>query len=230
MKKIIYILLIALIGITYSCEDSYIDGGLADPNVNKTTVDFLKEHGKFDTIMYMMEKADLLDEINRTSNTVVIPTDYSVVRYVEQWKIKVQKEMNDENYPFTFDSLMVRFPEFRDSLSMYILPQSINRVDLEKKSNYSVIIESQLGNEVQMALKETLLYTEWLPNNKNHLLHYTWVINGLDPEDTEGMSEEDLDKGNTCQTSGLITTTGILHVLEDAHNLFFNEWPATVSN
>lgn len=230
MKKIIYyICMLSLVCFIYSCDDDFIDGGTTSPNVDKTTVDFLKGHGKFNSMMKLMEEAGLLAEMNNPGVTVVIPTDYTVNRYVTQWAIKVRKELNDENYPFNFDSLMVRLPEFRDSLAMYIIPKKIDRSDLEGKTNFSEITQSLLGNEIQMALKKTLLYTEWLPNSQNYLLHYTWVINGLDPEETAGMPTEDLDKGNVCQTSGLITTTGILHVLEDDHNLFFNDLPATTN-
>mgnify|MGYP006991809278 CR=1 FL=1 len=71
-------------------------------------------------------------------------------------------------------------------------------------------------------LKKTKLYTENVPNSVNKYLYYTFIINGLD--ESSNVPLQDKDVSNYCQTSGLITKTGILHVLRDEHPLFFNRY------
>ncbi len=220
MKNTIYFII--LIILACSCDDHFIDGGIHDPSVNVSTTDYLKGNYKFQKILTLYEKAGMLQELNEPNVTVFMPTDYTVDRYVTQMKIEYRGKYNDENYPFTFDSLLVHIPEFRDSLAMYIIQKPVNRNNLTSP----VRTTSKLGNEAQIYLEESLLYTEWLPNSKPLLLYYKWIKNGLDEEGVV-VPDADKDVANLCQTSGLITTTGVLHVLEDAHNLFYNTRPIT---
>lgn len=82
-------------------------------------------------------------------------------------------------------------------------------------------MKNLLGEDVELSLKKSPLYNEWLPNINVKLVHYKWVKNGLDIGDEE-VSVADKDIENICQTSGILTTNGVLHVLEDTHQFFFN--------
>jgi hypothetical protein len=216
MKNYIYFLVIAVLCV--SCDNHFIDGGLHNPEVNVSTVDYLKGNYKFEKILTLYEKAGMLQDLNEKNITVFMPTDYTVDRYVVQMRIAYRAKMRDENYPYNFDTLVVHLPEFRDSLAMYIIQEPINRSNLAQP----LLKKSKLGSEMQIYLEESLLYTEWLPNSKPLFLHYKYVINGLD-KPGEITPPADRDIVNMCQTSGIVTTTGILHVLEDIHNMFYNQ-------
>jgi hypothetical protein len=216
MKKIIYALLLF---VTVSSCTEMIDGGVHSPYVNETTVDFLKANGKFDIVLTLFENAGLLDQLNEQNTTVFIPTDYSVKRYVKQIPDQLRFEQYDENLEFTLSDLLDSTSLYQDSLKMYIVNERIGREDLTSE----IYTESLLGNEVEISLQASEKYTDLLPNSVPQLLFYKWVKNGLDPDNTNEVARVDRDKVNICQTSGIITTTGVLHVLEDKHDLFYNE-------
>jgi hypothetical protein len=221
MKKIIYALLLLIT--VYSCQDNLIDGGVNSANVNKTTVEYLRSNAKFDTVMILFEKAGLLDQLNKPNTTVIVPTDYSVNLYIQQIQAQKRSEQDDENLKYTFKDLMNDFDLFKDSLKMYVLPQRITRTELAASTGGLIETKSLLGNNVEVSLLATKLYTEWLPNSDVKLIHYKSVINGLDPADINAVPVENQDVDNICQTTGILTTTGVLHVLEDTHSLFFNK-------
>lgn len=223
MKKIIYALL--LLVIVCSCQDNLIDGGVSSATVNKTTVEYLRSNAKFDTVMILFEKAGLLDQLNKPNTTVIFPTNYSVIQYVKQIKDQKIRETNDENLKYTFNDLVNDIALYKDSLKMYIVPQLVTRDVLAKTTNGLIETKSLLGNDVEISLVSTKLYTEWLPNSEVKLIHYKSVINGLDPADNSAVPSKDKDVDNICQTTGIQTITGVLHVLVDTHNLFFNKRP-----
>jgi hypothetical protein len=223
MKKIIYAF-IMLVGL-YSCSDNLIDGGVRTANVNKTTVEYLRSNAKFDTVLILFEKAGIMSQLDKQNTTVIIPTDYSVTQFVKQIQEQKRMEADDENIKYTFKDLVNDISLYKDSLKMYIVPQVVTRDMLAKTTSGLIETKSLLGNNVEIALTETKLYTEWLPNSDVKLIHYKNVINGLDPADNNGIPNADKDVDNICQTTGIMTTTGVLHVLEDTHNLFFNKRP-----
>lgn len=223
MKKLIYALL--LLATVYSCQDNLIDGGVSSANVNKTTVEYLRTQAKFDTVMILFEKAGLLNLLDKPNVTVIMPTDYSVIQFAKQIEAQKKEEQDDENLIYTFKNLVNDINLYKDSLKMYIIDQRITRTELSAAPNGLIETKSLLGNNVEVSLVSTKLYTEWLPNSDVKLIHYKNVINGLDPADNSTIPEEDQDVDNICQTTGILTTTGALHILEDTHNLFFNKRP-----
>lgn len=223
MKKLIYALL--LLATVYSCQDNLIDGGVSSANVNKTTVEYLRTQAKFDTVMILFEKAGLLNLLDKPNVTVIMPTDYSVIQFAKQIEAQKKEEQDDENLKYTFKDLLNDINLYKDSLKMYIIDQRITRTELTAAPNGLIETKSLLGNNVEVSLVPTKLYTEWLPNSDVKLIHYKSVINGLDPADNSTIPEEDQDVDNICQTTGILTTTGVLHVLEDTHSLFFNKLP-----
>lgn len=222
MKKIIYTFL--LLATIYSCQNNLIDGGLQSTEpVKMTTLDYLSANHKFDTILMLYKKAGLLDLLNKQNATIIMPTNYSVTQYVKQ--IKEERRKGDENAKYTFDSLLVNVNLYKDSLKMYIVDHPITKSDLLAVPTGLIETKSLFGNDVELSLVKTTLYSEWLPNSDVRLIYYKNVINGLDPTDNSSVPNKDKDVPNVCQTTGIMTTTGVLHVLEDKHNLFFNKRP-----
>lgn len=228
MKKLLY-MMILFAGLAISCEKDYlIDGGTHKAEVNMSTVDYLKANAqqRFRMTLMIYEKAGMLDLLNTKGATVFIPSDYALNRYAIQLRDELRRLHNDDNYPFNLDSLVNHIDEYKDSLKMYIVPESINRGDVGNGKQ----AKSLLGNDMFIYLSQSKLYTgdseqvPPLPNSKPWFLYYRRIINGLDPTDKElNSNDPNKDVSDVCQTSGIITTTGILHALDDDHNLFFSK-------
>lgn len=223
MKTLKFIILMVCCSAFFACSED--DAELCSAYVDMNTTDYLRKNQFqiFTMSLELFEKAGYLDLLDKEGVTVFMPTNYSIKHYLAQKTAILQEETGDENLEYTFDDLIEDLPQVGDSLKMYIVDQKINRSDLEKMDGESVTVKSMLGCEMNIRLKQSKLYTEWVPNAVNKYLYYTFIINGLDP-DTGTVPVEDKDVTNYCQTSGLITKTGILHVLRDEHPLFFNRY------
>ncbi|MDP4185005.1 MAG: fasciclin domain-containing protein [Bacteroidota bacterium] len=222
MKNSFIIFIFAIIGLlVFSCSNDYImDGGVSNPNVNQTTLEYLKAnpHHQFDTLLILVKAAGIENEL--TGNvTVFALTNYAFRNFVRSKQDELRKIYNDENYVYNFDSLKNQINIYRDTLRMYIVDGKYNRTDLSTP----LVKKSKGGTDMCMSLKESKLYTEWVPNSKPKFLYYTKVVNGLDDPSDPNIPSQDQDVSCICQTSGIITTTGILHVLDDDHIFGFRK-------
>lgn len=218
MKNILYSLVIAMILLASCKKNNNIDGGIHDPRVNMTTFDFLKSRGAlFDTLVLLIERAGLQEQINGDV-TFFAPTDYVIANYMEAKALQRREQTNDDTQMFNIDSMSVQ--TWKDSLQLYIVPGKINRKDLEAGGNK--LVTSASGESVYISLRETLEYSNYTPGYRPKILWYTRVINGLDP-DGGTIPEADRDAASHCQTSGIITTNGVLHVMNDLHVMTFGK-------
>lgn len=224
MKLIKFILLFIIASPIFTSCDKDDDGELTSAYVDSNTTDYLRanQFGIFSIALDLFEKAGYLDLLDKKGVTVFMPTNYSIKHYMKQKEFMLQQETGNETLPYTYDDLIRDLPQFKDSLKMYVVEQQINRSDLEKISGEAVTVKNMLGCDMNISLKKTKLYTEQVPNSVNKYLYYTFIINGLDTSDNEPAKDKDVS--NYCQTAGLITKTGILHVLRDEHPLFFNKY------
>lgn len=227
MKKIRNIIAIsALLALTFNAckKDNYFIGGdLHDPNVQVSTYDFLQnnERGLFDTLLLLVDAAGLKEEINQKNITFFAPTDYSIAKYVESRTLKEQ--IIDPFRMWTIDSIVkYEIDAVRDSLRTYILPQIIDYADLEVNGK-GTPTQTKGKNYVTVTYEETddpdLGYNE----NSSHFprimyFNYINVPKGTEPD----LNSTSLPLIRTrVQTSGVISTTGRVNVLENAHTLFF---------
>ncbi|MFB2119254.1 hypothetical protein [Parapedobacter sp. 2B3] len=223
MKKFNLIIPFLALAASYlSCEsDAYInDGGTASPFVDMTTYDFLASHPKFDSLVAIIDRAGMKDLVN-SDITFFASTNYSVAPYVSAKRQKKIIELGDENIDFGIRDIAV---EALDSLKMYMFDGPIHREQLNTDGTYYV---SKFGPEDNVQLMLGLRrtnggYTDWV-----YYVNFTRVAGTLDSDFPEGMviSDEEQDLSYDCQTSGIITTTGVLHVLSDNHRLMFNREP-----
>lgn len=232
MRTFKYTLLVLLVSVvTFSCSNDDDDNLLASAYTNCKTTEYLQANrfGIFSMSLELFEKAGYIDLLDQKGVTVFMPTNYNIKNYMARKEAQLQHDSGNENLKYTFDDLVNDIPLFKDSLLMYIVDKEINRSDLEKTKGEAAIERSKLGAEMQIKLKQTKLYTEFVPNSVNKYLYYTLVINGLDDPniDPNSVPVEDRDRTNYCQTSGLITTNGILHVMRDEHVLFYNTLPTS---
>lgn len=216
MKNLIFFLLLAIAVISFSCtKNSVIDGGLSKAEVNMTTLDYLKSrpHHTFDTLLLLLHTAGIDQEVNTTNQTFIAPTDYAFRNFIIEKQAALRIIHNNENYIYNFDSLKNEIVKYKDTLRMYMIPGKINRADLTSPR----ITKSTSRVDVALQLIDSKLYTEWVPNSKPLFLWFSKVVNGFDQSGDVNIPIADQDPISRCQTSGINTTTGILHVLDDNH-------------
>lgn len=221
-KKILLSLLALALFYLSSCEkDDYInDGGKAQRFVNMTTYDFLKSHGKFDSLVAIIDHAGLKDMVNDPNTTLFACTDYSVAPYVAAKKQKRIVELGDENIQFGIQDIS----QYElDSLKMYMFDGAFVREYLTTENQFFHSRYGPMNNtRFLIRLRRVIAYSDYV--DYVDYLNFTRVIGTLDselPEDYVLLPQEE-DLSYDCQTAGIITTTGVINVLSDSHRLMFN--------
>lgn len=224
-------ILIAIVGFSLtlslmSCNknDYKNDGGVHDANVNMTTYDYLKSNSSFSSLVHLIDRAGLKDVINGKNVTFFATTNYSVDDFVKARYNRRAIELNDENISFTLDSLPVQ--EMKDSLKMYIYNEDLGRDKLTVDGKfYTPLLGTVSGFSFYIKLRRTQDYGSYI----DHVdyVNFTKVIGTRDETvaDQNSIPDIEIDKSYDCQTSGIITTTGTIHVISNNHRLFFNTEP-----
>jgi hypothetical protein len=224
MKKYTGTLLLAIVAALSfsSCKknDYKNDGGTSTPNVNMTTYDFLKANPVFDSLVRVIDRAGLKDVINGDV-TFFATTNYGIADFVQARKFKVSSAIGDENIRFSIDSIPAT--ELTDSMKMYIYPGKINRGQMTTKGQlYNSLLGPIANTSFLIKLRRTQDYSAYL----DHVdyVNFTRVTGTRDDEvlDPATIPQDQRDMSYDCQTSGIITTTGVVHVLVGNHRLFFN--------
>jgi hypothetical protein len=209
------VLLAAMLVTACKKDDHFMGGSPTNDHTDMTTYDYLKRNPLFDTLMLLVDRAGLKETIN-SDVTFFAPTDYSIVLLLTRRTKELQTAKKDENVKYTLDSL--KGPELRDSLMSYIYKGKIVRADLsldaqvyKNMNGEDFVIRQRKSDDFNDAFSKPVRY-----------LSLTKIINGLDPEPRpEGYPDADKDRENLLQTTGIITTTGVLHVLENKHIFYW---------
>ncbi|MEN5086438.1 hypothetical protein MUB18_06660 [Sphingobacterium sp. PCS056] len=205
-----------------SCKkDDYInDGGIHQAKVNMTTYDFLASHPKFDSLVRIIDRANLKELVN-SDITFYATTNWGVAEYVSAKKQQRIAEVGDENISFTIDDID---PKRLDSLKIYMFKGKVERDKLDINGAYFTNLFGPInGVRFQLGLRRTRDYSSYV--DYVDYLYYTKVNGTLDSEEPNpnAIPEAQRDARVDVQTSGIITTTGIIHVLHGGHRLFFNK-------
>lgn len=229
--KITYLMMTAftMVALMMSCrKDGVIDGGLSIARVDMTTYDFLKTHPtkQFDTTILIIDKAGLKDLIN-SPGTFFVPNNYAIRNYLNAKRAEARDK--DERLDFNLDSLFKKFtPQMlKDSMGMYFFPQKIVREDLnENGTTYQTSTPNVLLN---VSLESSNDYqVDGIINNKPNYIYLTRILGDKDIYDdkknrVDPSGDEDLiDRKVLCQTTGILTNTGVVHVLYNGHRWSFN--------
>lgn len=223
MKHItISLLILVIAGSLISCnKDSYkVDGGTHNAKVNMTTYDYLKSKPQFSSLVHLIDRAGLKETINGNI-TFFACTNYSVDEFVRARYNRRAIELNDENIIYTLDSLPLQ--EIKDSLKMYMFTGDLGRDKLTTTGKFYQNLLGTIPNvSFYIKLRRTQDYSAYL----DHVdyINFTKVIGTRDETvpDPSTIPQQEKDMSYDCQTTGIITTTGIIHVLSDWHRLFFN--------
>lgn len=227
-KYLWFVIGIAATILIVACKkNDYANGGdIHNPNVNMTTYDFLASHPKFDSLVRIIDRAGLKDLVN-SDITFYVTTNWGIADYVSAKKQERIVELGDENISFSIDDIS---PQKLDSLKMYMFKGKISREVLNVDGEYYENIFGPIdGIRFRLGLRRTRDYSSYL--DYVDYLYFTRVRGTLDADETNqnAIPESERDNRVDVQTSGIVTTTGIIHVLQGSHRLFFNQQP-TASN
>lgn len=223
MKAIQHIPLVMMIFslLIVSCsKDEIVDEGLSSAEVNMSTYDFLKSHSRqmFDTTLLIIDKAGMKDLIN-SSGTFFVPNDYAIENYLSLKQAEVRR--TDERKNFTLDSLLNYSPQMlRDSMGMYFFPEKITRDVLSRNGT-----EYQSnGVRLSISLEERNQYlVDGIISTYPQYIYFSKIIGEKDivnadySHDDPSGNDKLQDRKDVCQTTGIITTTGVVHVLANSH-------------
>ncbi|TKC03672.1 fasciclin domain-containing protein [Pedobacter frigoris] len=227
MKKIYSILFVLIIaGLFFSAckkNDYFVGGTIHNTKVNMSTYDFLKSNnrGLFDTLLLIVDKAGIKDQINKQGMTFFAPTDYAIRSYCEYRSILVQKV--DPFKKWTVDSIIkYELPRFTDSLNIYMLPSVVSfaqstengKIYSTQKTNAQAVVSYESTDDVNLGYNSN---STVLPQ----VMYYTYLYKPLAEPFVAKEIPNTTGARTLVQTSGVESTTGIVHVLSNSHRLFF---------
>jgi len=205
-----------------SCKkrDEYLIGGsIHNSKVNMSTYEYLKTNPLFDTLVLIIDKANLRSFIDKPNSTFFAPTDYDIQNYLNQRNDEVRNI--DEELRYTIDTLFkYDLSSVADSMKMYLIGEKLPRTSLTASGKK---FSSLLGNEVVVSLEKS---TQYYPTSGQlpEYVYYTFIRNGWDKDDTRNpIPNDDRDIHELIQTSGIETNTGVLHVLNNGHVFLFRQ-------
>lgn len=222
MKKYIIIGICFVACFIASCKkDSYKnDGGISKAYVDLTTYDYLKSNPKFDSLVKVIDRAGLKDVVNGNI-TFFVTTNYGIADYVAAKKNQKAIETGNENINFGIKDIPSQ--ELSDSLKTYMFDGKINRDQITLAGKlYNSLLGPIPDVSYMIKFRRSFDYSNYV----DHVdyVTYTKVIGTRDDQelDQNAIPDDQKDKSVDCQTSGIITKTGIVHVLDGHHRLFFN--------
>ncbi len=201
MKNVL-IAIILLIIILPSCEEDYfLDGGLANGELNMSTYDFIKSRpDMFEKLLWIIDNNNLKDKINKEGSTFFPPQDGSIVAYLEARQVEsVQLEKLPQA---EIDTLAM-------NVELYLFPFEVMRKDLSTNMKEYVSINDNL-----MGITLFVQPYQEIPGfGPSHI-----ILTG--PVRPVKDSQTGIRRAAIVATSDLESTNGVVHVLKHTGHIF----------
>ncbi|MGY0407398.1 MAG: fasciclin domain-containing protein [Polaribacter sp.] len=210
MKYTFILFLVAITIFSCSNKDYLVDGGLSQQNTGTTTLDFLKGNNQLDTLAILIERAGYADIVNG-STTLFAPNNLSIKKYVEA--ILTKKRNINPLAQYTINDIPL--DTLHKYLGGYIFTQKIKREDMTKEGK---IYTAYNNTERRISLEPVDD-----PKYRNQLsgipefVFYTYK-KGLEWDKWDQTKGD--DDSYIIRTSNLISTNGVIHVIQGNHILF----------
>jgi hypothetical protein len=208
MKKIILIIAICLSLFSCKNNDYLVDGGISDGNVGTTTMEFIKSHPQLDTMAILLEHAGLADKVNGAT-TLFVANNVSIRRYIN----KVLSELREENPKAKFTINDIPTDTLTKYMGAYVFNKILKRENLVKEGKIYTAIN---GEERRISLEPNSNSYKNQLSSPPEYVYYT--LKGGDSWDD--WKHIDDDTRVIVRTSNLISTNGVIHVLQGSHTLF----------
>lgn len=179
------------------------------------TYEFLKESKVLDTVVLLIDRAGMKDEINGDI-TFFSPTTFGVNSFLAQQTIALQRKYNNENIKFTLDSLSA------DSIKFYLRRHIFKGVIDKKALGYTKKPFTNVSNEGSyfLLLEKYYIDVSGIRSTTNRI-QIRRVFGQADEDVPAGTENREPDFYAYVQTSEVRTATGMVHVLEANANLGF---------
>jgi len=203
MKYTLLLLLVLLSLCSCTNNDYLVDGGVSDPHVNMSTYDYLKSNKHLDSLAILIDNAKMIDVVNAPSTTLFAPDNYTILKYI----IAKRTLTGNTNYGIND----ITQAELVPLLGGYIFNQILDRSKLVKEGKIYI---AQNGEERRLSLEPVDAYSSQLEKYPEYV-YYTFKVGTWDPTNVPLVD----DKKTVVRTSNLISTNGIIHVLQGSHTL-----------
>lgn len=222
--------LAALLLLFSSCtkDDYREDGGTHDEHVNMSTFDFIKTNPELSLFGELIEKAGYKDLVNAPNTTLFVADNMAIRKYLTRVWVD-QVDGTGDRTPFELDDIPLG--KLQDSLRIYIVPERIERKGLNTAGAFYT---TQFGDSVKVTLEKR--YNDPVASWEGGYVYANYMSTvpefiyirrriGLqwdDPTDI-GVLPAEKDRYEVVKTSGLITTTGVVHVIGGARDSFYDK-------
>lgn len=211
MKKLILIITVGFAFFACEQDDYLVDGGISDAFVNMTTMDFIKTHPQLDTMAILIERAGLADEVNGTS-TLFVANNVSVRRYVD----KILADLREEDPLAEYTINDIPNDTLTKYMGGYLFAERITREDMIKEGKiYTAVNGEQRRISLEPQLDGETGYGDQLSSAPEYV-YYTYK-NGDEWDEWDAVNN---DTRVIVRTSNIISTNGVIHVLQGSHILF----------
>ncbi|MFV0345887.1 MAG: fasciclin domain-containing protein [Bacteroidales bacterium] len=211
MKNLLIIFIIALVFTSCNNDDYLIDGGVSNAEVGKSTLTYLKSHPQLDTFAILLDRAGLASTVEGET-TVFVANNLSINRYVDAILTELREE--DPTATYTIDDI----PQdtLKKYMGGYIFEGKITREDLKKEGKvYTALNGEQHRLSLEPVSSGRISYSGNLSNPPEYV--YFTYKGGSDWDAWDKISD---DTKIIIRTSNLISTNGMIHVLQGTHVLF----------
>lgn len=208
MKHILIIAAVVFAMVSCTNDDYLIDGGISNGNVNMTTMAFLKSHYQLDTLALLIEKAGMEAQVNGAT-TLFAPNNLCIRNYVSA----VLTYMRKTNPLATFTVNDIPKDTLTKYMGGYIFDGLIKREDMTQEGT---ILTSINGMQRMISLEpNTTTYASYTAAPV-YFVYYTYKVGAT--WDLWNVVVDDIKI--SVKTSNLISTNGVIHVLQGSHTLF----------
>ena len=207
MKIINKILLVAIGFIAcfaQSCqEDYYFDGGSASPELNMSTYDFITSREEFSMAKFIIDKDEELKvSINTQGNTVFVPRNKNIEGYIGQM---AWGDQQFEHFEADRIEIMVK------AMKQYVFAETLRSEDAPSLGKAEVI----------SIAKDTLnIYKLQSPYNGVQSAGPEFLY--LDKKLVNPKTKEVVFRVGKINSSNLVSTNGMVHVMDYYHTFGFN--------
>ncbi len=240
MKKFLplYICIAAILLV--SCKKNYIIGGTpenANAYATTLTYDVLKAIPQYDTLIMLIDTAGLKDQVNKQGTTFFVPSNYSILNYL-QAKTIFEQGVNPYAQ-FGLDSLIYYIVNningTRDSLMMYFVGQSLPNSALTPDGvQYPTGLAGDIVDISYQYSKSTStgygIYTTNgafsgsgtnLISSVPQIVTFTQLWGSVPPNTPISQISTTVGIQTIVKSSNIKTANGYIEALDNSHTLFF---------
>jgi hypothetical protein len=222
-KYILLVILAAYLVTACKKDDHLANTGLGVTDVEgigkRTSYEFLASNKVFDTLVMLINKAGMKDEINGNNITFFPPTNIGINNFLSIRTAWLQRKYNNEFLKYTMDSIPA------DSLKYYlrqhIFPGIISKANMKMWPSKDTLRNVAAPLPVYFLYKENYVTSVSGIQSTTQMIRIRRIYGLPDDQIPAGTANTETDVLTSVQTSEVRTSTNMIHVLFIDANLAF---------